>query len=227
MLRKFRGKSLKLDKKNGGGGGDALETPVAPYCHSCGQRTPSHSTFGSSSSSSSFSSASNGDRSSWNSSYRRRSGGGSRCDGLASSSSSQASGSRAGDSVVSIPAPPSRRGTYSSSIYSHDGSAHDDDDDDDAVDPFPVIVEECYEYEFGLPPRTLSNYSAKLKPRSRYAKLNELPAASPRSLLFPEDLYDLDAGIERGESKEASKRKRGRWHKGSISLRKLSIGKKS
>lgn len=206
MLRKFRGKSLKLDKKKDSG--DALKTPVPPYCHACGQRTPNQSTF------SGFSSPRNEDRSSWNSFSRSDSGYGS--SATSSSSSSQRSG--AGDSVVSIPAPPSRQGTYSSSIYSNDESTHE------TVETIPVIVEERYDYEFDLPPRTLSTYSEKFKPKSRYAKLNELPAASPRSLLFPDEFYDLDAGIERVGSQEASRRKKGRWHKGSLSFSRLSMG---
>lgn len=245
MLRKFRGKNLALEKKNKQDSNDALATPTQPYCHACGQKTPSRSTFGTISYSSTNSS--HGDRSSWNSSSSSSSASDSGYDSFASSTNSSSSsfqqrsrsGSQAGDSVVSIPsipsipsypapAPPIRRGTYSSSVYSADESGGGD-----TVEPFPVIVEEhyqeqerCdYDYEFDLPSRTLSTYSDKFKPpRSRYARLNDLPVESPRSSLFPDDVYHLDAGIEREEGKEGGSRRR-RWHKGSIStrLRRLSI----
>lgn len=213
MLRKFRGKNLSLEKKSKDSN-DTLATPTQAYCHACGQKTPSRSTFGS------ISSGSNGDRSSWNGSSASDSG----YDSFASNSSSSSfqrsrSGSQAGDSVVSIPAPvaPTRRGTYSSSVYSADERVVEE------VEPFPVIVEERYDYEFDLPPRTLSTYSEKFKPKSRYARLNDLPVESPRSSLFPDDVYHLDAGIETYENKEGTRRRR--WHKGSISstLRRLSI----
>lgn len=212
-------------EKNKGDTQDDLATPVGtpgPYCHTCGQKTPSQSTFGGSVSSA------NGKRASWNSFPASDSG----YESFASGGS-QTSGSLAGDghSVVSVSsmAPPRRQNTCSSSVYSND----DDEDLEEevgTVEPFPIIIEEAKNYAFELPPRTLSTYSDKWKPKSRYAKLNDLPAASPRSLYFEDILYDLDAGIERDEKPE-SKRKRGRWHKASLSvaslpthLKRLSLG---
>lgn len=222
MLRKFRGKSLRVEKTTATA--DALATPVGtigPYCHTCGQKTPNQSTFGGSFSSS------NKNRASWNSFSASDSG----YESFASGGS-QTSGSQAGDghSVVSIPSvtPPRRQNTYTSSVYSND----DDEDLEDeigTVEPFPIIIEEANKFDFDLPPRTLSNYSDKWKPKSRYAKLNELPVASPRSLYFSEEVFDLSAGIER-DVKSESKR-RSRWHRASLSvstlpthLKRLSLG---
>lgn len=194
------------------------------YCHACGQRTPNQSTFDT------FFSG-RGDRRSLNGSPESDSGYGS----FISSGSQSSAGSQAEDaqSMRSIPpplgilSPPRRQATYSSSVYSSDGPALD------SLEPFPILVEDYDKYhEFDLPPRTLSNYSSSVKPRkSRFAKLNEFPAASPRSLLFPEDVYDMDAGIERtGIKEEDTRPKRSIWHKASLSaailpsqLRRLSL----
>lgn len=219
MLNKFRSKGLKLEKQKVGEEDPAILEPS--YCHACGQKTPNRSTFDSFLSS-------RGDGSSLHSFPGSDSGYGSFI-----SSGSQSSASQTGDaqSLRSIPPPPilpppRRQATYSSSVYSSDDPALE------PLEPFPVVVEDYDEYELDLPPRTLSNYSTSFQPRkSRFSKLNEFPAASPRSLLFPEDVYDLDAGIERNEVKmEDSRPKRSIWHKASLSavilpsqLRRLSL----
>lgn len=96
-----------------------------------------------------------------------------------------------------LPAPsfplPRRRPTYNSSIYS-DASTFDQQD---------IIVEEpaqvgppVHDHLFDLPPRTYTNYSDKWKPKSRYSRLNELPAASPKAMAFPDDVLDVNIGAE-------------------------------
>lgn len=149
--------------------------------------------------------------------------------------------------------PPKRQATYSSSVYSryddddNDNDGDDDDDDDDhstrteAFPSLPVMMEND-EYRddmsFDLPPRTLSNYSSHFQPpaKSRYARLNDLPAASPRSAAFnfSED-SDADDDIER-EGRETAEKGEGRRRRNfskSLSvtvlpsqLRRLSLGKK-
>lgn len=73
-------------------------------------------------------------------------------------------------------------------MYSRYDDNDDSDDDDDhhtteAFPPLPVMMEDGYDM-FDLPPRTLTNYSGKFQPKSRYARLNDLPAASPRASMF-------------------------------------------
>lgn len=229
IFKKFR-RSTRVEKNK-----DAnlsLAEPEAPFCHSCGQRTPQHSTFGS------FSSRGTGDDfPSWKGGYQRSDSGYESLSATSTSSTSPTSAARTtGDvhSILSIK-PPARQATYSSSVYSHD----DYDTATEAFPPLPTMVEDDHDM-FDLPPRTLSNYSDKFKPKSRYAKLNDLPAASPRALAFPDDLYDddLDAGIEaEGDSHHNTARKnkpRRKWT-GTKSLsvvilpsqlRRLSMGKR-
>lgn len=217
-MRKFR-KSLRVDKEKTKSDTSSYLEPA--FCHACGQRTPNRSTFGSISSSS-------GDRMSWaglsasDSGYESIDGGG----------KSQASESPIdGDHYAMFTMkPPTRQQTYSSSVYSSDIPALE------TVEPFPMmeeLVEENDDDLFDLPPQSPNNFSRHLSPpKSRFARLNELPAASPRALMFPDDVFDFDAGIEVEEPKGKLRHKRSRWSKGgSLSsivlptrLRKLSKG---
>lgn len=216
MMRKFR-KSLRVDK--GKSKSDTSSYLEPAFCHACGQRTPNRSTFGSVSSHS-------GDRMSWaglsasDSGYESIDGG-----------KSQASESPIdGDQPMFTMKPPTRQQTYSSSVYSSDIPALE------TVEPFPMMepfVEENDDDLFDLPPQSPNNFSRHLNPpKSRFARLNELPAASPRALMFPDDVFDFDAGIEIEEPKGKLRHKRSRWSKGgSLSsivlptrLRKLSKG---
>lgn len=68
---------------------------------------------------------------------------------------------------------------------------------------------------FQLPPQSPNDYVTQLSPpKSRFARLNELPAASPRAMEFPYDVWDLDAGIEIEEATKKPKHRRGRWSRG-------------
>lgn len=233
LLKKFRS-SLRLDKRKSSA---TLEVePEQAYCSNCGQRTPNRSTFGAISSRSY-----SADRSSWNGSAASDSGYGSALSSSSSQASSPPAPARDAHAVDFMP-PPSRRTTYSSSVYSNEENPFD------TLDHIPMTVEECdeemfdlpavavaeyHEDHFGLPPRTLSSYSSDWTAKSRYARLNELPAASPRALMFPDDVFDFGAGIEVEDGKDESKRKRGRWHmRRNLSvntlpsqLRRLSLGK--
>ncbi|KAF3762734.1 hypothetical protein M406DRAFT_333102 [Cryphonectria parasitica EP155] len=167
MLKKFR-KSVKVTEKKRGTS-DTLA------------RTPIRSTFGGSISSR------DGDRISWNSSSASDSGYGS----ISSSSESRTSSSHVEgftpSSMASLP-PPRRCPTYSSSLYSDDVDHHEtavhpmpitvedeDEEDEDLFDLQPVTAVEYHEDHFDLPPRTLSNYSNNFTPKSRFARLNQLP----------------------------------------------------
>ncbi|KAI3393991.1 hypothetical protein diail_3352 [Diaporthe ilicicola] len=90
---------------------------------------------------------------------------------------------------------PVRRPTYNSSIYSEASTFEQSSLHQVMVDP-PQVGAPTYDHLFDLPPRTFTNYSEKWKPKSRYARLNELPAASPRALAFPDDVMDLHTDVE-------------------------------
>lgn len=122
---------------------------------------------------------------------------------------------------------PTRTQTYCSSVYSSDIPTAE------ALDPFPTmeeVVEEDTGEMFGTQARCWSQHPSRPDerssrpfepPRSRFARLNEMPAASSRFRTgrFPADVFDdVDAGIERQELKGKPKQKRNRWgSKGSIS----------
>lgn len=112
------------------------------------------------------------------------------------------------DPAIQLPLElPLRRPTYNSSIYSEAST----------FDPTPrqeVIVEEpahigppVYDHLFDLPPRTFTNYSEKWKPKSRYSRLNELPAASPRAMAFPDDALAVNSDAEKEPSSPEKKRR--------------------
>lgn len=99
-----------------------------------------------------------------------------------------------------LPAPsvplPLRRPTYNSSIYS-ETSTFDQPTRQEIIVEEPAHVDPpVYDHLFDLPPRTFTNYSDKWKPKSRYSRLNELPAASPRAMAFPDDVMDVNSGAE-------------------------------
>lgn len=77
------------------------------------------------------------------------------------------------------------------------------------------LAEENDDDLFELPPQSPNNYSRHLSaPKSRFARLNDLPAASPRALMFPDDVFDMNAGIEIEEPETKLKHRRSRWSKG-------------
>lgn len=212
-MKKFR-RSLRVDKEKSTNGASSEVEP--PYCHACGQRTPNRSNFGS------FSSRS-GDRISWAGFSTSDSGYESLDGGPGQKPESQLDEEHTLFSMK----PPTRQQTYSSSVYSSDIPTLE------ILEPFPMMAEVREEDDdlFQLRPQSPNNYSRHLSPpKSRFARLNELPAASPKALMFPDDVFDMDAGIEAQETQEKPKHKRGRWSRGaSLSsivfpskLRKLS-----
>lgn len=107
--------------------------------------------------------------------------------------------------VPSFPLP-LRRPTYNSSIYSETSTF-------DQAPRQQIIVEEpaqvgppVFDHLFELPPRTFTNYSDKWKPKSRYSRLNELPAASPRAMAFPDDALAVNSDAEKEPSSPEKKR---------------------
>lgn len=233
MLKRFR-RSLKLEKNKDTS--TNFSVPESPFCHSCGQMTPQASTFDGEMTPqgntfsipyTSFSSTGEDELSYWKSSQRSDSGYGSFSNGSQTSESQAEEDNNS--SIFSFSAP-TRQSTYSSSIYSNDN------DESSPTEPFPtlpVIVQEPEYDTLNLPLRKLSDSSEKAKPRSKYARLNDLPVASPRALAFPNDVFDdFSAGIEEGESAKARtlRKKRSKWG-GSLvilpsQLRRLSLGKK-
>ena len=100
---------------------------------------------------------------------------------------------------------PLRRPTYNSSIYSETSTF-------EQTPRQQIIVEQAqvdapvYDHHFELPPRTFTNYSDKWKPKSRYSRLNELPAASPRAMAFPDDALAVNSGAEKESDSSEKKR---------------------
>lgn len=179
--------------------------PVSSYCHACGHHTPNESQVGS------FSSV-NQHRASWafsasDSGYESLDGG-----------KSPASHYRQDDDDRSIHLSLARQHSHSSSVYSTDvpGPALE------VLESFPVVEEaegkdergpyESWTQSVGDDANRQEelHLSDRLEPpRSRFARLNDLPVVSPRSVVFLEDVYDLGAGIERQETR-GKKSKHGR-----------------
>ncbi|KAG6354174.1 hypothetical protein INS49_004778 [Diaporthe citri] len=91
---------------------------------------------------------------------------------------------------------PLRRPTYNSSIYSETSTLDQPTRQEVIVEEPAQVGPPVYDHLFDLPPRTFTNYSDKWKPKSRYSRLNELPAASPRAMAFPDDVMDVNSGAE-------------------------------
>lgn len=210
-----------------------LTVPVPPpVCHECGQSvrdTISSSSYGDGAAAgSSYDPDRAGMRDSWNSSTSSDSGyGGS--SGISSRHSNleetQLDGMGDDDHPgVTAPLPmplrlPLRRNTYDSSIYSETSAYDQPARQEIIVEEEPAAAQVGgggappeYDHLFDLPPRTFTNYSDKWKPKSRYSRLNELPAASPTAMAFPEDVMGvdpLDGGAEKepGSPEKNSKRR--------------------
>ncbi|KAJ0120427.1 hypothetical protein J7T55_015154 [Diaporthe amygdali] len=108
-------------------------------------------------------------------------------------------------STTSIPLP-TRRPTYNSSIYSDASTFDRPARHQRMVEPSQVATP-TYDHLFDLPPRTFTNYSEKWKPKSRYARLNELPAASPRAFAFPDDVLVPNTDVESDRTSTEKKRR--------------------
>lgn len=114
-----------------------------------------------------------------------------------------------GDEYPAPPLPlPLRRPTYNSSIYSETSTFEQTPRQEIIVEEPAQIGAPVYDHLFDLPPRTFTNYSDKWKPpKSRYSRLNELPAASPRAMAFPEDALEVNNDAEKEPSSSEKKRR--------------------
>lgn len=147
-----------------------------------------------------------GMRDSWNSSTSSDSGyGSSRHSGLEAQPSLSDDHPALDHPALTMPLP-LRRPTYNSSIYS-ETSIYDRTPRQEIMIEEPAQVgPPVYDHLFDLPPRTFTNYSDKWKPKSRYSRLNELPAASPTAMAFPDDVLAVDGGAEKEPDSSEKKR---------------------
>lgn len=185
-----------------GAGSRDLEVPHH-VCHECGQsvRDTINSPYADNVTAVRYDSDRAGMRESWNSS---------------SSSDSGYGSSRHSELETQLdfshdhPAPtmplPLRRPTYNSSIYSETSTYEHTPRQQIIVEEPAQVGPPVYDHLFDLPPRTYTNYSDKWKPKSRYSRLNELPAASPRAMAFPDDALAVESGAEKEPSSPEKKR---------------------
>lgn len=97
--------------------------------------------------------------------------------------------------------PSSRRSTYTTSIYSNEDDLECVSSLQDTAEPVHMQTP-GYQHSFELPPRSSTKTSRSWKPKSRYARLNELPAASPGT-----PLVDCEMDIREDEAKSGKKKR--------------------
>lgn len=102
---------------------------------------------------------------------------------------------------------PRRRATYNSSIYSESSTYEHTPRQQIIVQEPAQVGPPVYDHLFDLPPRTYTNYSDTWKPKSRYSRLNELPAASPTAMAFPDDALAVESGAEEKEPSSPEKKR--------------------
>lgn len=202
MFKRFR-RSMRV----GNAGSPDVGVPH-PVCHECGQsvRDTTTSPYADNITPRPYDSDRAGIRDSWNGST-----GSSSDSGYGSSRHSELDAPL--DFTVDQPAPtvplPLRRPTYNSSIYSETSTYEQTHLQEVIVEePSPIVGPPVYDHLFDLPPRTFTNYSEKWKPKSRYSRLNELPAASPRAMAFPDDVLDVDESTAEKEPPSSPEKKR-------------------
>ncbi|POS71829.1 hypothetical protein DHEL01_v209775 [Diaporthe helianthi] len=205
MFKRFR-RSFRISSA----GSRSLAVP-APVCHEYGHsaRNTVSSSYAGSATTGPYDSDHAGMRNPWNSSTSSDSGygGGSRLSELdAHMQQLDLSDDRPAldHPALTILLPlPLRRPTYNSSIYS-ETSTYEQPTRQEIIVEEPAHADGLPVYDdddFDLPPRTFTNYSDQWKPKSRYSRLNELPAASPTAMAFPRD--DMDE-VESSAEKEPS-----------------------
>lgn len=121
----------------------------------------------------------------------------------------------------SIPLP-RRRPTYNSSIYSEASTFEQSHVQEIIVEEPAHIGTPVYDHLFDLPPRTFTNYSEKWKPKSRYSRLNELPAASPTAMAFPDDALAVNSSDDAETEPSSPEKKRRSLVLRPSSLRRLT-----
>jgi hypothetical protein len=208
MFKRFR-RSMRIS----GAGSRDLEVPQ-PVCHECGQNARDTNNTSAEQYDSDRYDSDRYDfdraviRDSWNSSSTSDSGYGGSTRHLEIEAHLDLGGDDHHPAPTIILPLPRRRPTYTSSIYSESSSYE--------PSPQETIVEEpahhvacgppVYDHLFDLPPRTFTNYSEKWKPKSRYSRLNELPAASPTAMAFPDDALEEESSAEKEPSSPEKKR---------------------
>lgn len=193
-------------------------TVPTPVCHECGQsvRDTISSSHTDSATTGQFDSDHAGMRNSWNSSTSSDSGyGGSGVSSRHSELEAQLDLSDDHPALdhpgltAPLPLPlPLRRPTYNSSIYSETSTYEQTTRQEIIIEEPAQVDPPVYDHLFDLPPRTFTNYSEKWKPKSRYSRLNELPAASPTAMAFPDDVMDVNDGAEKEPSSPEKNSKR-------------------
>lgn len=202
MFKRFR-RSVRLGNASSSGNG-------VPHhvCHECGQSLGNtidtiDTSYANQITAGGYSSGRATKRDSWNGSSSSDSGyGSSRHSELEAQLDSS-------DEYPPPPIPlPLRRPTYNSSIYSETSTFEQTTRQEIIVEEPAQIGTPEYDHLFDLPPRTFTNYSDKWKPnKSRYSRLNELPAASPRAMAFPEDVMAVTPDAEKEPNSTEKKRR--------------------
>lgn len=172
-------------------------------CHACGQNLRQPAGHGDDSVSRSYELYEPRDSGSWDGSGLSDSGYGSFSSSKTFGSLLQADGTPS-DTFVQ---PPARRSTYTASIY----SGEDDSEYQSQLDLAPETARARrpeYDHLLDMQPRSSSKSSGKWRHRSRYARLNELPAASPGTFQFQHDnISAFETGITQEETGPEKKRR--------------------
>lgn len=200
MFKRFR-RSVRI-----GNAGSRADSAPQHTCHECGQslRDTIDTSYADPVSAGQFNPNRASKRDSWNGSSSSDSGYGSSPRSRHSELEAQLDLS---DEYPAPPLPlPLRRPTYNSSIYSETSTFEQTPRQEIIVEEPAHIGAPVYDHLFDLPPRTFTNYSDKWKPKSRYSRLNELPAASPRAMAFPEDALAVNSDAEKEPSSTEKKR---------------------
>ena len=120
--------------------------------------------------------------------------------------------------------PSARRSTYTTSIYSDDDHMEDLSLQETPAEPAHMDTLD-YDHLFDVPPRSFSKSSERWKPRSRYARLNELPAASPETLALNYDAFAASDAAAFQEGTEPEKKRKTIRRIESLVLRPSQLGR--
>lgn len=119
--------------------------------------------------------------------------------------------------------PSARRSTYTTSIYSDDDH-FEELPHETTAEPAHMNTPE-YEHLFDVSSQPSKKTSQRWKPRSRYAKLNELPVASPGVFPYQYDGFAASDASALQENNEPEKKRRTLRSLESLSLRPSQFGR--